>query len=110
MHNNNIPNLQVESYMQDLNEALEIQGDEFRFPKTVATLLKRSHLHTMSSDGIKYYAVCPVCHHLSDQKEHPTADDIECNQSLIGAPYKPTGSSELCNRRVCTTTMAVERC
>ena len=100
MHNNNIPNHQVDSYMQDLNEALEIQGDEFRFPKTVATLLNRSHLHTMSSDGIKYYAVCPVCYHLSDQKEQPTANDIECNRNLIGAPYKPTGSGEFCNGRV----------
>ncbi|OBZ80557.1 hypothetical protein A0J61_11394 [Choanephora cucurbitarum] len=57
MHNNNIPNLQVESYMQDLNEALEIQGAF-------------------------------------------TAADIECNESLIGAPYKPTGSGEFCNGRV----------
>ena len=108
LHNDNLPNEQAESVMESLNKVLEIQGDQYRFPKTIKTFMERSPLRAHSAVGITHYAVCPSCHHLSspsdipvlDQNEDPSQDVIECKRSLHQVAYKPTGSGEFCEGKV----------
>ena len=88
LHNCNLPNDQTEDVMQTLNKVLEIHGDEYRFPKTVATFVDRDPLKALSTDGIKHYAACPSCHHLSDIKSNPTEEAKTCNQPLKGVVFK----------------------
>ena len=86
--------------MDTLNQLLQLHGDEFRFPKSVPTFLNRSPLEAFSAEGVKHHAVCPSCYHLSSIKSNPTDETRVCNPPLIGAGFKPTGSSEFCNGRV----------
>lgn len=82
--------------MKTLNQLLQLHGDEFRFPKSMATFRDRNLLEVFSERGITHYAVCPSCYHLSNIISEPTQEDMTCNQPLRNAGYKPTSSGEFC--------------
>ena len=72
LNNRNVERRNTEMVMECLNHVLELNNDDYRFPKSMATFLKHSNLTTFSQEGIRYYAVCPKCHKLSLVKDKPS--------------------------------------
>ncbi|OBZ80159.1 hypothetical protein A0J61_11792 [Choanephora cucurbitarum] len=70
--------------MECLNHVLELNNDDYRFPKK----------------GIKYYAVCSKCHKLSLAKENPSEEDITCFADPTNALYVPQRKTSYCEGQV----------
>ena len=86
--------------MECLNHVLELNNDDYRFPKSMATFLKHNNLTTYSQEGIKYFAVCTKCHKLSLVKENPSEEDIICFADLTNAAYIPQRKTSYCEGQV----------
>ena len=86
--------------MECLNHVLELNNDDYRFPKSMATFLKHNNLTTYSQEGIKYFAVCSKCHKLSLVKENPSEEDITCFADLTNAAYIPQRKTSYCEGQV----------
>ena len=100
LNNRNIARKDNEMIMECLNYVLKLNNDSFRFPKSMATFLKRNDLTTYSHEGIRYYAVCSDCHKLSSVKENPNEEDIVCAAKLTNAAFVPQRHNPFCEGKV----------
>ena len=100
LNNRNIARKDNEMIMECLNYVLKLNNDSFRFPKSMATFLKRNDLTTYSHEGIRYYAVCSDCHKLSSVKENPNEEDIVCAANLTNAAFVPQRHNPFCEGKV----------